>query len=1022
MNVKHLVNMLVALSISAFLTAQQTDYNTNPEAPYRQGLELYNNGKYSAAQEYFDRYMKEHGRENSDLVSNSEFYSAMSSARLFNNDAESRMLNFLAKNPENPLRNEAIFNLAGYFYQRKSYNKAMDYYAQVETARLSRDELSEFYFKSGYCYFLDENYEKARYAFSQIKDLDTRYTTPAVYYYSHINYTQGNYETALEGFLRLKDDPNFGPIVPYYLTQIYYKQKKFDEVVKYGPTLMQNVTEKRAPEISRIIGESYAQLNLYEEAIPYLEKYMESSATASREDKYSLAYAYYRTKAYDKAAALFGQITGTESALSQNALYHLADCQLKLNDKNKARMAFSSAAKMDFDPEIQENSLFNSALLTYELDYSPFNEAVQALNEYLDKYPNSRRSDEANNFLVMAYLNAKNYSLAMTSIDKIRDKNNEIKKAYQKIAYYRGLELISNSKFTEAVDLLVSSTRYGTYDQKLYALSLYWIGEAWYRSSDYQKASDNYSGFISQTGASKMSEYAPALYNLGYCYFSLHQYSDAAIWFSRFTATGYNKQPEILTDAYNRLGDCSLVQLEYAKAVTWYDMAIRNGKGNIDYALFQKALALGISGNDNEKIATLNKIISTNPNSTLKVDVLFQMAESYVKMNQTDKALTTYKKVVSDYPKSSYVRKALVGMGLIYYNSDNNNEAIRCYKQVITDYPGTPEAENSLIGLKNVYVDMNDVDSYFSFVNGLGVLTSADLIEQDSLSYHVAEKIYMSGDYAKASQSFKNYIQKHPDGRFLLNANFYKGDCNYRANENEEALQSFSYIIGRPENRFTEPALLGASRIEFRQKNYQKAAVYYSMLEEVAENKSNLLEARMGMLKCYSLLEQHDKVTDLADKILLTEKLSPEQERETRFAKAKALLARDRQVLALDEFKIVSGEVKSVEGAESKFRVAEIYYQRKEIQNAEKEIADFADKSTPHQYWMARSFLLWADIFRDKGDEFQSIQTLQSLIDYYPKTDDGILDEARAKKKLLSDKQETANKPAVQEEDEIEVK
>ena len=28
---------------------------------------------------------------------------------------------------------------------------------------------------------------------------------------------------------------NFGPIVPYYLTQIYYKQKKFDEVVKYAP-------------------------------------------------------------------------------------------------------------------------------------------------------------------------------------------------------------------------------------------------------------------------------------------------------------------------------------------------------------------------------------------------------------------------------------------------------------------------------------------------------------------------------------------------------------------------------------------------------------------------------------------------------------------------------------------------------------------------------------------------------------------------------------------------------------------
>ena len=45
---------------------------------------------------------------------------------------------------------------------------------------------------------------------------------------------------------------------------------------------------------------------------------------------------------------------------------------------------------------------------------------------------------------------------------------------------------------------------------------------------------------------------------------------------------------------------------------------------------------------------------------------MFQMAESYVKLNQPDKALTTYKKVINDYPKSSYVKKSLLGLGLLY--------------------------------------------------------------------------------------------------------------------------------------------------------------------------------------------------------------------------------------------------------------------------------------------------------------------------------------------------------------------
>ncbi len=1023
MRCKHTVSVLVTLAFCSVITAQQTFYNTESDKQYREAAELYQNGKYSAAQLIFDQYSLAHAGENSDQLSDCQFYSSMCAVKLFNNDAESRVVKFLSDNPENPHRNEAMFNLAGYFYQKKSYNNALIYYEMVDNTRLGKDDLAEFRFKSGYCYFLKEDYDKARLAFSQIKDLDTKYTAPALYYYAHINYTQGNYETALESFLRLKDDGNFGPIVPYYLTQIYYKQKKYDEVIKYAPTLMQNVSEKREPEIARITGESYIQLNLYEESIPFLEKYIKTGSNVSKEDKYDLAYAYYKTGKYDKAADLFGQITGTETALSQNAFYHLADCQIRLNDKNKARMAFSAASKMSFDPAISEDALFNYALLTYELDYSPFNEAVQALNDYLDRYPSSKRSEEATNYLVMAYLNAKNYRLALASIEKLRNMSNDIKKAYQKIAYYRGLELFSNLSFDDAITMLKSSDKYGNFDTRIYALCHYWMGEANFRKHVYGEAIDNYNTFLAQPGVSSLPEYAMAHYNLGYCYFNQKQYEDAAAWFSRYIAAAKSPQKEVLSDAYNRLGDCYFVQMQYTKAVGYYDNALKSGTGANDYALFQKALALGVTGNNKEKINVLNQLLTTYPNSNYKADVYFQIAESYVKLNQSEMAITNYRKVISEYPKSSYVKKSLLSLGLLYFNTNRNSDAISCYKKVIEDYPGTSESEDAMIGLKNVYVENKDVDGYYAYMKGKGVLTSSDLIEQDSLSYLTAERIYMSGDYTKATQSLKSYIGNHPDGRFLLNANFYLGDCYYRASADEDALAAFDYVIGRPQSRFTEPSLLGASRIKFRQKDYSAAAEYYRKLEEVAEVRSNQLEARMGLLKCYSMLQDNSRVIELADKILLAEKLSPEQERETRFAKAKALQANDRQALALEEYKKVAVEVKSAEGAEAKYRLAEIYYQRKENDNAEKVIADFADKTTPHQYWMAKSFLLWADIFKEKGDDFQAIQTLQSLIDYYEKTDDGIIAEAKARKKQLTDKQGNAAKPAKeQDEPEIDLK
>jgi tetratricopeptide (TPR) repeat protein len=1020
MNLKYIANMAVVLSLSAFLSAQQTFYHTDEDRLYTKATELYQNGKYSAAQQLFDEYHQLHNKENSDLVSNSEYYSSLCAVKLFNNDAESRVLNFLNRNPENPQKNDIIYSLASYFYQRRNYNNALNYYEKVDYSKLSREDQAEYYFKRGYCYFLKGDFDKARFAFSQIKDQDNKYTTLALYYYSHINYTQGNYATALDGFLRLRNDQNFGPIIPYYLTQIYYKQKNYDEVIKYVPSMMEGVNEKRASEVAKIIGESYTQLSQYEESIPYLENYMETAGTVSREDKYSLAYAYYKTQNYTKAAELFSQITGIESLLSQNALYHLGDCQLKLSDKNKARMAFFSASKMEYDPEIREDALFNYALLTYELDYSPFNESIQALNEYLDRYPNSKRSDEVNNYLVMAYMNAKNYRLALSSIDKIRNKDNEMKKAYQKIAYYRGLELFSNLYFKEAIDLLTQSNRYGNFDNRYYALGLYWKGEAWYRSGDYQKAIDNYTSFLAQPGVSEYNEYALAQYGLGYCNFNLKQYAEAIPWFNRFVSKARNQKQEVLTDTYNRLGDCYFVQMAYTNAIAFYDKAINTGKGNIEYAMFQRGLTLGVIGKDSEKISTLNRLSDSYPNSSFKTDIAFQMAESYVKLNQANQAISTYNKLINDYPNSSYVKKSLLNLGLLYFNASRNDEAIKCYQQVIADYPGTDEAESALIGLKNVYVSNNDADGYYAYIKGIGVLTSADLIEQDSLSYLSAEKIYMTGNYSRAAESFENYIRNHPEGRFLLNAHFYKGDCYYRANKYDEALISLDYIIGRPTSKFTEPSLLGASRIKFRLKDYTAAAEYYRKLEELAEVKSNVMEARTGMLKCYIQLKEYDKIIELADKIMLAEKLSPEQERETRYAKAMALYAEDRQMLAIEEFKKVASEVISTEGAESKYRIAEIYYKRRELDNAEKEISDFADKTTPHQYWMAKSFLLWADIFKDKGDEFQALQTLQSLIDYYEKSNDGILDEAKEKIRLLNkNTPEIKGKPA--EEQDIEI-
>jgi hypothetical protein len=174
-------------------------------------------------------------------------------------------------------------------------------------------------------------------------------------------------------------------------------------------------------------------------------------------------------------------------------------------------------------------------------------------------------------------------------------------------------------------------------------------------------------------------------------------------------------------------------------------------------------------------------------------------------------------------------------------------------------------------------------------------------------------------------------------------------------------------------------------------------------------------------MRCHYLLEEYADVIPVARALIREEKINAELVREARFKIAKSFLAQDRFALAVEEFRQVATEVSSLEGAESKYRVAELQFIRKEYEDAENVIFEFIDMNTPHQYWMAKAFILLSDLYLVKGDEFQAVQTLQSIIDYYEATDDGILDFARRKKSDILRAQEAEQGESTEERLEIEM-
>ena len=1007
--IKYGLTFLLIITLFSTLSAQKTLVYEQSNVLFNKAMELYNKEKYADAQKFFKKYLRKADKESVFKRTDAEYYRARCAMFLFNRDADVLMQNFIKQHKESPHYNEAVYQMALFQYQKKKYAKAYKWFKRTDKYYINKEDYPEFYFKYGYSAYESGKLDKAALYFYNILDsTESEYNSPAIYYYAHIAYTQKKYETALQKFKELQDDDLFAPIVPYYITQILYLQEKYDEVIKYATPFINSVSEKRYPEIARILGEAHYKRGEYKKAVPYLEIYKEKGLDYGRDDTYELAYSYFKSGEYQKAIENFKTMLSPKDELTQMAYIAMAESFLKLNDKKGAMMAFFEASKLKFDEKVAEKSLFNYAKLSYELSDSPFNDAIKAFTDFIKKYPDSKYTDDAYYYLSQVYLTTKNYQAAIDAYEHIKNITKDVEIAYQRITFFRGVELYKNGNYQAAIINFDKSINNSKFNKKILAEALYWRAEAYYNLRRYKDAADGYKSFILTPGSFLLREYKLAHYNLAYCYFKQKKYSEATTWFRKFIDQNPDENPDALNDAYIRTADCLFMQRKYDMAAEYYDKAIELGKRDVDYALFQKGFALGLQKKYNEKIIVLSKLVSDYPNSPYADDAVYEMGESYFATENNDMAINTFNTLVTDYPNSPYVTKAYLKLGLLYVNKNQPEEALEAYKSVIQKYPNTQEAKQSIELIKNIYTnELSDADGFIEFTKEAHLDLNIDETQADSLSYRTAEKVYMRGDCDKSKELFAKYINKYKNGRYLLNAHFYKAECNFQAGEEAEAFESYKYVGEQAKNEFTEQSLLKASEIALNQGKYEEAIPLLKRLQKLADRNKNISFARLNIMRAYYNIKDYKNAIKSAINVLKDPKIDDNIYREAHYIIASSFYKQGDYQAAFDEYQLLAEDVKTKEGAEAKYRIAEILFKDGKIDEAESEINDFRTQNSPFAYWLAKAYILWADIFKAKKDYFYATATLQSIIDNYANKTDGIVDEATEKLTALEEEQET---------------
>lgn len=978
--------------------AQQTEFFDSPASDYRQAIELFDQRAYSPAKEVFDRLL-----ENNTLTSelekeNAAYYSTVCAVELGDKDALHRVETFVSSYPESKWLPAINFDLGKIYFDKRKFSQALESLQKVSPNGLSRIQRSELYYMMGVCQMKRSNFNAALNSFKKVSSKDAALAANTKYYKAHIYYQKGEYDKALPIFKSLENNRKFSKGISNYLINIYYQMGEYQTVIDQGVLYLPKADRKVSGDIAGLIANSYYELEQYEKAMEYYQIAENNSRRRfSPAEHYRIGYTKFRAGNYSAAIRNFQQASGGEKEFAQNAWYHLGFCYLKTDEPKFAQSAFLKAYKLGEDKVVATDALFSYLKISIEQGGDPYNDPLGILQEFIAKNPNDSRINEAYDLMAQMYLSSKNYPAALKSIEETRYPNAKLKSVYQQLAYSQGVEYFNRGSYTDAIGYFGKSLKY-TPDKNMEALATFWFADALYRQKKYADAKVKYNQFLKNSQARKTGLYDQALYNLAYSSFNQKQYSSAIKQFKTFLNYG-SQRANLTTDAKLRLADSYFIVKQYDNAMQWYTRVIANGSQDIDYALYQKAFCYGAKGDFSNKISNLNNLVATYRQSELYDDAIYEIASTYSILNDQRHAISNYEKLLKERPNSSFAKKSLVKMGFLYYNNNQYDRAITTLKKVIKKYPASLEAKEALNTLENVYMDKGNIDEYFAYAKGLDFVQVSTSTE-DSLTYTTAENYYIDGDCQNAIKKLAKYTQKFPKGGFVLKAYNYLSICLEQQGESDQAAVYYEKIVEFPENQYTTKSLLKLARMTFAKEDYQKSLGYYERLSLIAEDKGMYLEAIDGTMRSAYLVKDYQKAGSMAAQLLKTEKVSEDQALKAHFIAAKSAIEMNQTAKAEREFSITDKLTTGELGAESKYMLALISYRSNKLDDAENTIYELSDQYQSYGYWVAKGFILLADIYYARDNVFQAEQTLKSIIDNYQGED--LRQEAQDKMNRLS--------------------
>lgn len=875
------------------------------------------------------------------------------------------------------------------------HGEAAEALTELEALPLMSGELRDVHlFRTGEALLALGRYEQARSVFNELDRIgDPELQNERNYYLAYLDYVDGNYDDALERLGNLPFSETYATTAPYYITQILYRQGKWDDAQLQAERLLgaDRATAEQHAELNRIVGECLLRKDNKSEALHYLQNYVSETAEAQ-----AMPIA---TSAYNCGvlAAEAGDNDGAVKALSQAAAAGLTNdpstaCRaylllgqtyLNMGQTLNARLAFERGARTEGDAEAQEAAAYNYAVMVHETQCSPFDEEVTVFEDFLNRYPQSTYAERAGECLTEVYLTTRNYEAALASLDRIAQPTTNLRTARQRLLYRLGVQNYVNGDLTTAETNFTDAIALGTLHPGTQAEAYYWRGECRYATGNYAGAASDFRSFNAAKPTGDATHVASGLYNLGYALMKQQRYAEAITPLKDYTAQPGQRTQAMYADALARIGDCYYYTRQFNSAETYYDAAVGAGGTGADYAAFQQAFMAGLQKKYTAKLDGLTKVITQYPQSEWVDNAYLERGKTYLLLDNNAAAIEAFNVVVTRYGDRQCAPEAGLQLALVYYNSGQTDAAIAAYKQVIASHPGSDEAQTALEDLKNIYVEQGQVATYASYLSTLDGKVPLSAGEQDSLTYVSATRLLAKGRTADAEQAMEQYLKAYPSGKYALDVRIRLARAYRSAGRTADALTHYAEVADVAGSTYADEALLATAEIHAEEGRTAEAYDAYRRLADRTDAADYRRSALMGCTRTAAALGRDAETVHSFTAAAGDAALASADRQEGLLLRAKALLHLQRTDEALKDLTEAATDMRTASGAEARYQLAQTLFDRGQISDAETQVMELINSGTPHRYWLARGFILLSDIALSRDDAFLAKQYLESLQSNY---------------------------------------